>query len=128
MAFDKSRYDQEYNKQHITRKFIPFNDTVQDDAILLEWLAARGNVTQYVKRLIRQRKPCEFKRSHGFFMSRRKYKKGHGSTFSDVVWLSKWLSNFLEGIPQAFGFRFVPFVRDGIIDGQNHFCVSVTHP
>ena len=53
MAFDKSRYDQEYNKQHITRKFIPFNDTVQDDAILLEWLAARGNVTQYVKRLIR---------------------------------------------------------------------------
>ena len=53
MAFDKSQYDQEYNKAHITRKFIPFNDTVQDDAIMLEWLASRGNVTQYIKGLIR---------------------------------------------------------------------------
>ena len=54
MAFDKSKYDKEYAKAHITRKFIPFNDTVPEDAELLAWLAQCGNVTQYVKRLIRE--------------------------------------------------------------------------
>ena len=53
MAFDKNKYDQEYNKAHIRRKFIPFNDTKPEDAELLEWLAQQGNVTQYIKGLIR---------------------------------------------------------------------------
>ena len=54
MAFDKGKYDQEYAKEHIKRKFIPFNNAVQDDAELLSWLATKKNVTQYVKRLIRE--------------------------------------------------------------------------
>ena len=54
MAFDKNKYDQEYNKAHIRRKFIPFNDTKQEDKELLAWLSEQGNVTQYVKGLIRE--------------------------------------------------------------------------
>lgn len=53
MPFDKNRYDQEYAKAHIKRKFIPFNDTNQEDAELLSWLAQQDNVTQYIKGLIR---------------------------------------------------------------------------
>ena len=53
MPYNKSEYDKEYAKQHITRKFIPFNDTVPEDVELLEWLSMVGNVTQYIKRLIR---------------------------------------------------------------------------
>jgi len=53
MAFDKSAYDKEYAKKHITRKFIPFNDTVSEDAELLAWLATKDNVTAYIKGLIR---------------------------------------------------------------------------
>ena len=53
MAFDKGKYDQEYNRAHIRRKFIPFNDTVPEDAELLAWLSTKMNVTQYVKQLIR---------------------------------------------------------------------------
>ena len=52
MPFDKNKYDQEYNKAHIRRKFIPFNDTNPDDCLMLEWLATKGNVTQYIKSLI----------------------------------------------------------------------------
>ena len=52
MAFDKNQYDQEYNRIHIKRKFIPFNDTVPEDVKLLEWLATKPNVTQYIKQLI----------------------------------------------------------------------------
>lgn len=54
MAFDKGAYDKEYAKKHITRKFIPFNDAVQEDQELLSWLATKDNVTQYVKQLIRE--------------------------------------------------------------------------
>ena len=54
MAFDKGKYDQEYNRAHIRRKFIPFNDTVPEDAELLAWLSTKANVTQYVKQLIRE--------------------------------------------------------------------------
>lgn len=53
MPFDKSAYDKEYAKKHITRKFIPFNDTVNEDAELLAWLATKENVTAYIKGLIR---------------------------------------------------------------------------
>lgn len=52
MPFDKNKYDQEYNKTHIRRKFIPFNDTNPDDCLMLEWLATKPNVTQYIKSLI----------------------------------------------------------------------------
>ena len=52
--FDKGSYDKDYAKKHITRKFIPFNDTVQDDVDLLAWLNQQQNVTQYIKQLIRE--------------------------------------------------------------------------
>ena len=51
--FDKGKYDVEYAKAHIRRKFIPFNDTNPEDAELLSWLATKDNVTAYVKQLIR---------------------------------------------------------------------------
>lgn len=52
MAFDKGAYDKEYAKKHIKRKFIPFNDTVPEDQMILSWLKTKKNVTQYVKQLI----------------------------------------------------------------------------
>ena len=54
MAYNKAEYDKEYAKAHITRKFIPFNDTVPEDVSMLEHLATVGNVTAYVKQLIRE--------------------------------------------------------------------------
>lgn len=54
MPFDKKAYDMGYARAHITRKFIPFNDTVPEDDELLAWLAKQENVTQYVKQLIRE--------------------------------------------------------------------------
>ena len=54
MPFNKSEYDKEYAKKHITRKFIPFNDTVPEDVEILAWLATKENVTGYIKYLIRQ--------------------------------------------------------------------------
>ena len=53
MAFDKTKYDIEYARAHVKRKFIPFNDTNPEDAELLKWLSCKENVTQYVKGLIR---------------------------------------------------------------------------
>ena len=54
MAFDKPQYDKQYAKEHIKRKFIPFNDTVPEDQLILSWLATKDNVTAYVKRLIKE--------------------------------------------------------------------------
>lgn len=53
MAFNKAKYDVEYTKAHIKCKRIPFNDMVDDDKELLEWLEQNDNVTQYIKQLIR---------------------------------------------------------------------------
>ena len=53
MAFNKTKYDIEYAKANITRKFIPFNKQNPEDAELLSWLAGQDNVTQYIKALIR---------------------------------------------------------------------------
>ena len=53
MSFDKGKYDQEYNRAHIKRVFIPFNDQIQEDAELRQWLDHVGNKTQYIKKLIR---------------------------------------------------------------------------
>ena len=52
MPFNKGQYDIDYAKKHITRKFIPFNDTVPEDVEILSWLATKDNVTKYVKHLI----------------------------------------------------------------------------
>ena len=49
----------------------------------------------------------------------------HGLVVKTVVKTTKKL---FERIPQSFCFCLVPFVRYGIIDGQDHFCVCVTHP
>ena len=54
MAFNKSQYDTEYNRTHVRRKFIPFNDQNPDDVELLSWLATKDNVTAYVKQLIKE--------------------------------------------------------------------------
>ena len=54
MAFNKGQYDIQYAKEHIKRKFIPFNDNNPDDSDLLAWLATKDNVTQYIKKLIRE--------------------------------------------------------------------------
>ena len=53
MAFDKSKYDVEYAKAHIRRKFLPFNDQNPDDSELLRWLEDQDNITVYLKQLIR---------------------------------------------------------------------------
>ena len=52
--FDKGKYDQEYNRAHIRRKFIPFNDSIPEDVELLSWLATKDNVTAYIKQLIKE--------------------------------------------------------------------------
>ena len=53
MAFNKTKYDIEYAKAHIKRKFLPFNDQNPEDAALLRWLEDQGNITSYLKRLIK---------------------------------------------------------------------------
>ena len=52
--FDKSKYDQEYAKEHIRRKHIPFNDTDPEDMLLWDWIRKQPNATQYIKKLIRE--------------------------------------------------------------------------
>ena len=56
MPFNKSVYDQQYAKEHITRKFLSFNRDDQDDVAMLMWLKSkgRGNMNEYVKKLIRE--------------------------------------------------------------------------
>ena len=54
MPFNKGKYDTEYNKTNVTRKFIPFNKNNPEDVALLDWLNRRDNVTAYVKQLIKQ--------------------------------------------------------------------------
>ena len=53
MAFDKSKYDQQYFREHVVRKFLPFNKEKPEDRLLLDWLQQQPNFTQYVKELIR---------------------------------------------------------------------------
>lgn len=53
MMSRKSEYDMQYAKENIVRKFIPFNKAKADDVELLEYLATKDNVTQYIKELIR---------------------------------------------------------------------------
>ena len=53
MPFDKGKYDVEYARANIRRKHIPFNMQNPDDVEIFQWLETVGNVTQYVKMLIR---------------------------------------------------------------------------
>ena len=48
----KAQYDVQYMKDHVERKFIPFNKGNPDDLRMLEWLKGKKNVTRYVKDLI----------------------------------------------------------------------------
>lgn len=52
MAFDKYQYDQQYLKQNMITKRVPFNRTKEVDMALLRWAEAQGNFTQYIKGLI----------------------------------------------------------------------------
>ena len=54
MPTKKAEYDVKYNRENVTRKFIPFNRNSPEDVLMLEHLAKFGNVTRYVKRLIRE--------------------------------------------------------------------------
>ena len=52
----KTAYDIQYARDNITRKFIPFNKTVESDAKMLAWLDKQGKrkVTKYIKGLIQK--------------------------------------------------------------------------
>lgn len=55
MAFDKSQYDQQYAKDNLTVKKVPFNRQVPDDMVLLRWLESQPEpFVRYVKKLIAQ--------------------------------------------------------------------------
>ena len=51
--FDKKAYDMEYREKNIKRRLIPFNMSKQEDRILWDWLEKVDNITEYIKRLIR---------------------------------------------------------------------------
>lgn len=54
MPFDKTRYDIEYAKANVTRKFLQFNKNDPEDMALIAWLDSqgKGNMNAYVKGLI----------------------------------------------------------------------------
>jgi hypothetical protein len=53
VAFDKTRYDVEYSKNNVMRLFMSFNRNKPEDVELLEYARMQGNVTAYIKTLIR---------------------------------------------------------------------------
>ena len=54
MAFDKTRYDVEYSKNNVMRLFLNFNRNNAEDVALLNFARSHGNVTAYIKRLIKE--------------------------------------------------------------------------
>ena len=56
----KAKYDMEYARKNIRRKEIPFNLTQPEDEELYRYLESQGNVTQYIKDLIRKDIKKEF--------------------------------------------------------------------
>jgi len=50
----KSEYDQEYRRQYVVKKLIPFNRTKPSDVELYDWLCSQSNMTAYIKSLIRE--------------------------------------------------------------------------
>lgn len=69
MPFDKTRYDIEYAKAHVTRKFLQFNKNDPEDMALIAWLDSmgKGNMNAYVKGLI----AADMTRKNGDSMSKR---------------------------------------------------------
>ena len=53
MEFDKTRYDIEYSKNNVMRLFLNFNRNNAEDVALLNFARSHGNVTAYIKDLIR---------------------------------------------------------------------------
>lgn len=53
MPFDQTTYNLDYQREHIIRKTVKFNNKNQDDNTLLEWLSSRQNFSGYCKELIR---------------------------------------------------------------------------
>ena len=105
MAYIKSEYDKEYAKQHITRKFIPFNDTVPEDVELLKWLDLKRNVTQYIKQLIRDdmdNKPGVW----NFFEEPDGYYHYECSLCEEWLCPGDWNT---DTKPYAAGFKFCPY-------------------
>ena len=70
-SFDKKAYDQQYNKDHVIRKTVPFNREKADDMELLAYIEGKGkgNFASYVKALIsddmKKNRPRE---TPGFFI------------------------------------------------------------
>ena len=69
MPFDKTRYDIEYAKANVTRKFLQFNKNDPEDMALIAWLDSqgKGNMNAYVKGLI----AADMTRKNGDSMSKR---------------------------------------------------------
>ena len=51
--FDQNAYVQQYIKEHIKRRLIPFNMDKPEDKAIWDWLEGMDNITEYIKRLIR---------------------------------------------------------------------------
>lgn len=49
--FNKSKYDQDYQRKNIVTKRVPYNKQSQTDLEQLDWVEGK-NYTQYVKQLI----------------------------------------------------------------------------
>ena len=54
MAFDKYSYDQQYLKNNMITKRVPFNKLNPDDVEMLEYLEQFKNFTHYIKGLIKR--------------------------------------------------------------------------
>ena len=55
MPFNKSEYDMQYAKEHVTRRYLCFNKDDPEDQELLIWLQGKGkgNMNAYIKQLIK---------------------------------------------------------------------------
>ena len=51
--FDKSSYDVEYSRNNVMRLFLSFNRNKPEDVDLLDFARSHGNVTAYIKGLIK---------------------------------------------------------------------------
>ena len=52
--FNQNEYIQQYIRDHIKRRLIPFNMDKPEDKALWDWLDGVGNITEYIKNLIRE--------------------------------------------------------------------------
>lgn len=56
MPFNKAEYDQQYRRDHIITKLLPFNKDKPEDLELLRYAESKGKrkFTEYIKNLIRE--------------------------------------------------------------------------